>query len=252
MSLLDCTKNILALTESLSGRPVRVQEDPQIPTLATIAMARGRAPMHLIRYRPIPQRQPDYHICYQCGFVVRLFENPPESRFDFASTDLASEKMDSLLADGALAPQVRAMKSTLLNGLMTQLRSIPIGLRIDDWLWSLCPDLRAEQIASAHIQLQQNAQGLSPGIRKMFPQKVVNANTAMNAAFAMFWAEKLEDASISLPYRSIGADADGRALLAISNKLDAAARNDWALVDAWAEELGLRGWHQWIPYTLED
>jgi hypothetical protein len=252
MSLLECTKTILSLTESLSGRPVRVQEDPQLQTLATINMARGTAPMHLIRYRPVPQRQPDYHICYQCGFVIRLFENPPESRFDFGKSPEASSKMDLLLADRSLPPQARLMKEMLLNGLMTQLRSIPIGLRIDDWLWNLCQELRGEQTASAYLQLQQNAQVLSPGIRKSFPRKVVNANTAMNAAFAMYWAEKLSDATISLSYRSIGADSNGKALLEITRGLDASPQNDWALVDAWAEELGLRGWHQWIPYKLED
>lgn len=252
MSLLDCTKNILALTESLSGRPVRVQEDPLLSTLATIATARGNAPMHLIRYRPIPQRSPDYFICYQCSFIIRLFENPPESRFDFSSTETASTKMDAILADRALAPQVRAMKDMLLNGLMTQLRTIPIGLRVDEQLWSTCPELRTEQTAATQIQLQQNVQGLSPNIRRMFPKKIVNANTAMNAAFALFWADKLEDASITLPYRSIGADSDGKGLLDISRKLDPSPRGDWALVDAWADELGLRGWHKWTPYNLED
>jgi hypothetical protein len=74
----------------------------------------------------------------------------------------------------------------------------------------------------------------------------------MNAAFALYWADKLQDPSIVLPYRSIAADADGKALLAVFGRADSSPIADWSLVDAWAEELGLRGWYQWMPYKLED
>ena len=144
------------------------------------------------------------------------------------------------------------MKDILLSGLLTQLRSIPIGLRIDDWLWSEYSELQEQQIASARIQLQQNAQVLAPSVRKSFPKRVVSANTTMNASFAMFWAEKLSDPSISLPYRSIGADVDGKTLLGIFGRIDSRPTSDWMLLDAWAKELGLQGWYDRVPYKLED
>jgi hypothetical protein len=251
MSLLDCTQKLLSVAEQISGRPVRVQEDATLTVLATIKMARGSAPMHLISYRPIPGSPPDYHICYQCGFVIRLFETPPDARFDFALSPEASSKMDSLLADRAVPAHFRAAKEMLMNGLLTQLRSVPIGLRIDDWLWTICPDLRAEQVSSARLQLRENSQVLSPAIRQSFPKKIVKANTAMNAAVALFWATKLEESSIVLPYRSIGADADGRTLLDIFGSVDSKPTADCGLVDGWAEQLGLVGWYTWKPFKLE-
>jgi hypothetical protein len=252
MNLLKCTTDILQVAEQVSGRPVRVLEDAKLSVLATIRMARGNAPMHVLAYRPVVGRQPDYQICYQCGFVIRLFENPPDRRFDFGGAPLASEKMENILSDRSFPPEIRSAKDMLINGLLTQLRSVPIGLRIDDWLWSLCPDVRAEQIASSKLQLRQNAEALSPNIRKSFPKVIVKANTSINAAFALFWAAKLEDASISLPYRSIGADIDGKALLDIFKTVDSKPTSDCALVDQWADELGLRGWYNWIPYKLEE
>jgi len=242
---------VISLAEEVSGRPVRVREDTTLKVLATIRMARDRDPMHMISYRPVPGRQPDYHICYQCGFVIRLFENPPEARFAFGIAPDAEKKMDALLADPSLPQQARMAKPMLLNGLLTQLRSIPIGLRIDDWLWSACPDLRPEQTASAKRQLGDNSQALNPSVRKLFPRKVVNANTGMNAAFALFWENKLDDRSIGLPYRSIGADATGKALLDIFSAVDPKPSADWQLVDKWAEELGLAGWYKWVPHTME-
>lgn len=252
MSLLECTRKILQVTEQVSGRPVRVQEDPTLKVLATVRMARGSAPMHLISYRPIPGRMPDYHICYQCGFILRLFETPPESRFDFVPSPEASTKMDALLADRALRPEIRSAKDMLLNGLLIQLRSVPIGLRIDDWLWTICPDLRNEQIASCRLQLRDNAQVLAPSVRHSFPKKVVAANTAMNAAFALFWAAKLNEQAVALPYRSVGADGDGRALLEIFESAKPSPSNDHELVDRWAERLGLSGWYQWKAYKLDE
>lgn len=252
MSLLDCTQRIVDLAEELSGRPVRVQEDSTLGVLATVSVARGSAPMHLIRYRPIRGQQPDYHICYQCGFIIRLFETPLEGRFDFAQSPEASGHMDSLLANRSLSPNIRSAKEMLLNGLLTQLRSIPVGLRVDDWLWTTCSDVRDEQVASSQIQLQQNAQVLTATVRHSFPKKVVHANTAMNAAFALYWATRVNDDSISLPYRSVGAAADGKALLDIFHNVDPNPSSDRELVDRWAEKLGLSGWYMWKPYKLDD
>jgi hypothetical protein len=252
MSLLDCTHRIVDLTEKLSGRPVRIQEDPTLSVLATVSIARGNAPMHLIRYRPIRGRQPDYHICYQCGFIIRLFETPPEARSDFAQSPEASGHMDALLANRSLGSNIRSAKEMLLNGLLIQLRSVPIGLRVDDWLWTTCADVRDEQIASSRIQLQDNAQVLTPAVRHSFPKKVVYANTAMNAAFALYWATKLNDESISLPYRSVGAAANGEALLDIFRSLEPSPSRDRELVDRWAEQLGLAGWYMWKPYKLDE
>src|ERR1039458_7115184 len=252
MSLLDCTTKILGIVESLSGRPVRVQEDPSMQLLATVKIARGPAPLHMVTYRPMLQQPPDYRICFECGFIVRLFENPPESRVDFGASSEASRKMDLILADRSLLPQVRQMKDTLLQGILAQLRSVPIGLRVDEWLWELCPSLRDQQIAAIKTQLQQNVQALDPTIRRAFPKKIVNANAAINAAYALFWADKLADPAYALPYRSIGADADGKALLDIYRSLEPRPRNDWSLVDRWAETLGLLGWYQWTPYKLDE
>ncbi|WP_395692358.1 hypothetical protein, partial [Piscinibacter sp.] len=40
----------------------------------------------------------------------------------------------------------------------------------------------------------------------------------------------------------------GVELLAIVDKLPAAAAHDRELVDAWAAAIGMTGWYTWIPY----
>jgi len=232
VSLLASTKFFLEEAERVSGRPVVVQEDPTLQTLATVQFARGAAPMHVVKYRPIPNRKPDYHICYQCGFIIRLFENPPENRFSLGPSPDAPKRMDAWLEEGPTAPELQAMKNILQSGLLTQLRSIPVGLRIDDLIWAQYPELREEQLASAQSQMKQNIQSLTPEIRQTFPQKT-------------------SDSTLRLPYQSIGAEADGQNLINASASTGTSSSDDWTLVDKWAEILGLTGWYKWIRHELE-
>jgi hypothetical protein len=252
MSLLSCTKAILDRTESITGRPVLVREDPSLQVQAHIQIARGAAPMHVLRYKPATDGSTDYCICFQCGFLIRLFENPAEQRFDFAESPEARPRMESLLRDRSLPPGVSQLRDMLLNGLMTQLRSVPIGLRIDDWLFAEYPEIRLGQVAGVRTQLKQNTAALGPKLKRTFPRKVFNANGAMNAAFAVYWSGSLDDPTQTMPFRAAGLLAAGESLIRIFKEASAAASADRSLVDAWAKELGLEGWYRWIPYRLDE
>jgi len=52
------TQQIIAEVERLSGRPVHVEEDAGLKTLAQVRPARGVSPAHFVRaFRPLPTRQ---------------------------------------------------------------------------------------------------------------------------------------------------------------------------------------------------
>ena len=248
---MESTRFFLKEAERVSGRPVVVQEDPTIQRLATVQTARGTAPMHVIKYRPVPNSTPDYHLCYRCGYILRLFENPREDRFSLATGPDASKVMDALLGESHISPQLRAAKDSLLGSLLTQLRSIPVGLRIDDLIWDHHPDLLAGQVASARSQMAENVKALAPEIRHAFPLKLIRANTAMNAVFANFWSGKIGDQTVRIPYQSVGAEADGMALMKIFEHVGVNSDQDWNLVDRWGEFLGLTGWYKWVRHELE-
>ena len=157
-------------------------------------------------------------------------------------------RMQALLRGNPAAAQLKGM---LLDGLMTQLRSMPIGMRIDDWLFREYPELRLQQVAAAKAQLRDNSRALAPEIRRQVPKPVHTANAAMNSAFALYWAKSLADDSISLPYKSTGFQPKGEALMEIFEKVESAPAEDRKLVDSWAEEVGLNGWYRWIPHRTE-
>src|SRR5262249_44960846 len=142
MEIRDLTRTVLAEVERISSCPVLVTEDRSLQTLAVVRMARGGVATHTIAYNPTVISQPDYLIVYQCGFILRLFANPPSERWDLAPTPRGREIVQNLLSgpDGPARklhlspPAVEKLRDQLFDGLMLQLRSIPVGLRVDAWI----------------------------------------------------------------------------------------------------------------------
>ena len=53
-----------------------MSEDASLKTLAASRIARGTNRIHTISYNPSVVNEPDYLICYQCGFILRLLPFP--------------------------------------------------------------------------------------------------------------------------------------------------------------------------------
>jgi hypothetical protein len=260
LSLLPTTREFLALVEQETGFPVKLLEDPNLPVLAQIRIARGAVPAHFLTYRPARDDTLDYAICYQCGFVLRLFETPPEERFDFIGTPAGQEQVragmlgpgGTLAGRGLGGPDAERVAGMVYDGLMTHLRSIPVGMRVADWIHANYPALHASQRATALKELAEARGSLQPEVRDMTPAPVYRATVAIDAAYAGFWAEMYAMRELAAPYRFSGYEADGRRLLEIWREVPADAVHDRELVDRWAAHLGLTGWHRWAPYRAPD
>jgi hypothetical protein len=257
LSLLPTTREFLVLVERETGYPVKLLEDPNLPTLAAVRMARGNTPAHFVHYRPTRDEGLDYMICYQCGFILRLFENPPEQRFSLAGTaegerevlDMLSESGGKLAKFGLQPAQAQEMAAALFGGLMTHLLSIPVGMRIADWISANYPALHASQRAAVLKELADAKTGLEPQIREITPEQVLQPAMAISAAHAMFWAEKYDMRELAGPYRAGRYEADGSALLRIWREVPGDALHDGELVDRWGERLRLTRWYGWTPYV---
>ena len=137
MGLLPCTAKVIAEVEELLGKRVVVEEDPSLAPLAplaTVRIARGAAPFHLVRYRPggvqagsgagagASGDTTNYLIVYQLGFLVRLFSRPSAERWEVGAT--ADEKARGI--DGlGLAHLASGLAAGLFDQLITQLRNLP-------------------------------------------------------------------------------------------------------------------------------
>lgn len=207
--------------------------------------------MHVVRFKPDPTDPPDFYICWQCGFVIRLFETPASDRRQFVLGDDTAERLNAHFRVQGLPTPDQRFASFLLQGILTQLRTVPIGFRVDDWLLSEYPEVRSLQVRSVHAQLADNSRALSTDLRGSVAPEIISANTEMNAAFAQYWARSLADESVTLPYRAIGMGQAGERLIAAYDQNNAAPFYDTGLVDTWAALLGLAGWYRWIEHDLD-
>lgn len=257
MKLREVTRKVIKELEEKSGYLVQVMEQPDLPTIATIRIARGNLPAHILSYKPNQKDQlPDYSICWECKFAMRMYECPPEKRFQITGNQDGERAVDEILkAPGGIAQkfnltgtQREGIKQQFLGGLITHLRSVPVGLRVSEKLTLDFPELLEYEVLHVEKELAIAKESLSRQIKDMMPVEIYNPTQAINAAYALFWATCLEKPVIVNPFRMDGSDRQGQKLLDIYNATTDDPLHDNELIDRWAELLKIRSWYSWLPY----
>jgi hypothetical protein len=234
-----------------------VVEEPKLTTLVTLRVARGNMPAHLLMYKPGEKNEtPDYAICWQCYLSMRMFNCPPEQRYLLGSSPVGEQAMEKILtARGGLAERyqvnaakLQAIKADLLGGLITHLRSVSVGLRVSETLTNDYPELLDLEVQHVEKELKIGLAGLAPSIREMMPQEIYNATHIINAAYALFWAERLEKPGVVNAFRQEHLDGAGQQLLDIYENIPGDPMHDYELIDRWADYLKISGWYTWLPY----
>lgn len=237
MPLHPATQQLIRTVEELSGRFVQVTEDPELKVMATIRTARGIAPAHFLRYRP-GTRAVDYLVAYQLGFLVRLFSCPVDERWEVVAT---SEEQQRGIEALELTGFPQDFAQGMIDQIVIQLRTYSVGVRVDDWIWKNLPELWPQQEHSIRSQLAENLQSLAPEIRQKFPKPLIDANSAMNAAYATTWGETLGEPQFAIPFKALGYGGKSKELLAILEEVPDDPRADRLLIERWAKCLGLDG-----------
>lgn len=243
-------REILQKVESVSGYPVHVQEDENLAVIATVRAASESVPFTLVRHRKAIGPIREYAVAFQCGFVLRQYELPPKERWDVAASGKARKELIGLVRRdfGNKIGQhaLEAFSEHLLGGVITQLRSAPIGLHIDEWIADEFPMLEDQQRTSAESQLEENMAVLAPRMRDMVPKQIYNASVTMNAATAAFWARKWDDSRFVVPYKAAGFADKAVPLLEVLDKVSSEAAGDKELIGEWASRLGIDGWQEFV------
>lgn len=257
MTLRDVTRQIIKLVETKSDIPVRVMQDEKLSNIATVRIARkGSVPAHLVIYKPHPGESPDYQICFECTFILRLFSNPPEQRFDLVDTTKGREEVEKMLTgSGGIAgkyrldkAQTEKLRAQFLNGLIIHLRSIPVGLRVSEWLSVKFPELDALEEKHVQKELEINRESMSNEIKDMTPPKVYRAAQAISAAYNLYWSEYYNKPELFNPYILAGFEKDAKALMDIYHQIPDDPINDRELIDTWGSYLKINDWYTWLPY----
>lgn len=139
---------------------------------------------------------------------------------------------------------------SMVNNIVIQLRTYSLGFRVDQWIRDHCPGLVEQQEHAIRSQLAENSRALDPEVRKGFPKPLLDANSAMNAAFAMAWGEILGDPRYAIPFKALGYGGKATELLALLKEIPNTPTADKSLIEGWAGVLSLSGIFHFQTHTL--
>jgi hypothetical protein len=255
LELRKITREIIQQVEDVSGFPVQVTQDLKIQTMAAARIARGRTPFHVIVYKPYTGEQPDYAICYQCGFIIRKFSVPQEARMDLAPAETGQQEVDQLLLSpngiafkyGLKGPAVTQLRDQLLNGLIVHLLSIPVGMRVSAWIGENYPDLVELEKKHVEKELAIIKESMADNIKAVFPTQIFRSSQTISGAYALYWSQKYNNPKIFAPFR-FDFRKSCEELLDIFQDLPVGPQFDRDLINAWGAKLGFQNWYQWVPY----
>jgi hypothetical protein len=252
MTPAEAQQQALNDLEERSGKPVVLQEHARLPNLARIQIATAARPVHVLSYSPKATAELPYLVCFQCELAKRAVLAAPDEKFNVASTDATYRQVEKLVRDQKEVPDkmVATYSQIITDGLGTQLRSMPIGIRVDRTLYRDHPELHNMQRAAAERSMKDNVGCLHPSIRAQAPELFIRATACMNAAFASAWSKLWNEDAHSVPYRLAGFLEQGEELLTALDAIPDSPTHDRELVSEWADLLKIDHLYQVGPVGL--
>jgi hypothetical protein len=242
--------DLVAAVEKTTGYRVVVDTVDNISEDAQMLSARPELPVHTIRVSKAKLPYAEYIVATQCAMILRTWADPTRIPAFSPITEKVGHYMNRTASAKPLsqAPASVAQKTAqhYVQGLLHQVRSMPLEILTIRDCRELCPDLRDLQADSVENELRRLSEVFAPKLRSSVPEQIWRGNVSMNSAFALNWAELSGSPLAMLPYNSAGFNGTGTSLLKEVNAHSAKTPDAYmALVDAWAEQVGLRTLYQW-------
>ena len=244
------TQHLIDLVEQQTGYRVTVDVISGIYEHAQMISARPGAPAHLIRVNVDHRQHADYIVAVQCCMLLVMWSDPtkvPGMAFEKSKCDYLADKWARTKQLAVLpAENAAAMAKYYVEGILKQLYSAPLEIRVVNLCFESCPSLRGMQAELVTAHLRGISGAFSPKLRDRAPQEAFQKNMTMNAALALNWARLSGSRLCLIPYESTGyIDAGQKLLDAVDSEPGQTSANHLRTVDSWAGQLALRTLYQW-------
>lgn len=255
LKLLRSTQDILELITEITQKPFSIIKKPDLPTTASIKIARKNMASHLLFYKDDKDGILDHLIAHECGHIYRIWGVPPEERKMVYTDDenkhhALSQIGDELLKLTNKIPMEKLGKifDLWFYGIIRQVTNIPVDMRIEKWIFDNYPELRESQISTIDRQMKEGAQVLSKRVKDLTPKKLYDASNYINCSFAIAM-ESLLKKKYTAPYRNTPYTGLGSELADLVLKSeDRGFNQDIEIINQWTEMLSLKGWYYWRDF----
>jgi hypothetical protein len=155
LNLIDPVDEILEKVKELTGKHIKFIERNDLPTDATLKLARKNMPSHLILYKAEHDEAINHLIAHECGHALRMFAAPEEKRLipstheqvkrnALAEIEPEVQRLSSVFPSDRLAEVVNLWYS----GIIRQLTNLPPDIMVEKWIYDGYPVLRPYQSAT--------------------------------------------------------------------------------------------------------
>ena len=244
--------DLLDAVSQHSGHPLRVREEHDLAFDSELRTARPGQPDHVLAYRPEYRAFRTHFVVNAAVKVLRHYAEPPERRYlptSDANARLPPDehrefrrRVSPALPDEA----VREMSRFMWQGLVRQLTSFPVDLRVEREIAETLPAHADRQRAYFRQQVADLVPHFAPDIAAFAPPRTYRAISAMNVVLGMEASELAgvpeQRAFLKSAHRDLGEvlHADLHAVATPGRA------GDYELTDTWADRLGLPGTYVWV------
>ncbi len=268
---MACVDDYRAAIEILSGYPIRVEaadfEDVEDKVRARTQIAwQHQCDHHLLSTRRGLDRKIVSHV--QAHELTHLkMESEARSagrnRFFYSTAKAREKAILSIDADILRWRKHRYSEASitkltllLISRICSYVFNCPIDMLIERDIRSRFPVLRASQYLSLHRMFEDVWRTNRTSVeQKLTPRKILQPTLALSGCYALFLDDLLDGAAdFAEPYRNMESFRLSQRLYQcwVDHSQNLKPGDEYALVDRFAQMLGLRGWYDWQPDPGQD
>lgn len=244
---------LLATVCDRTGRRLVIRAEEGIGYDSELRIARSSSGEHVLAYVPAYAAYWEHFLVSAACKLLRLCDVPAAERLMPARElgrrlPLHEDRELRRKLHGLDRAHLDSLSSFLYRGTVRQLTSMPLDLRVERDIASTLAEHRERQGAYLRRQVEDLEPHFLPEIATICPTHVYAASTTMNLVLADEAADLAGVEPGPLFQSSVHRPLAARLHEILRATAVPGYAGDRIVTDAWAHELGLDGWYEWVPF----
>jgi hypothetical protein len=250
MNIDPVAQEIVNDTEKKTGKSFVFVERKDLTTSASIKITRKVMPNHILFFKRENYHIMSHLIAHECGHIQRMITASDElkvvpvltaenRRNAITKIMKGEEKLLELYKGDSIK-----IINMMIDGIIKQMTSQPVDVRIERWLYNSYPDLRMTQNESVIRDIKIALKGLSDRIRNSFPKLAFELSNIMNYAHIKS-IDDLFGTRYSKQFEGFNGLDKGEKMYELLLSEDRGYSGDIEIINKWAKIAGIDGWITW-------